>query len=174
MLWTVRSPLTRAALLLGATALLGAVGAGPVAAQSTDPAEASPDPGMHQSDPLAVTGAWARTSHMIGRAGAAFMVITNSGMTDDALVAASTDVAGVVELHQSRMGEDGMMTMVKVDSIPVPAGGEAVLKPGDYHVMLIDLEAPLEEGMVFDLVLDFRSGVSLTIPVTVSADMPME
>ena len=47
------------------------------------------------------------------------------------------------------------MMMQPVVSIPVPAGGMAELKPGGYHIMLIDLVAPLTEGATIDLTLTF-------------------
>ena len=116
---------------------------------------------------LSIEGAWSRPSPMVERAGAAYLRIRNGGKADDALVAAATDVAGVVELHETTEDASGMMAMSPVESVPVPAGGEAVLEPGGYHIMLIDLVAPLEEGTLFDLELTFQSGLTATVPVQV-------
>ena len=60
----------------------------------------SPAPGN-----LTVEGAWARVSPMMDRAGAAYMVIRNSGTTDDALVSVSSAAAAVAELHETK--DDG-------------------------------------------------------------------
>ena len=71
---------------------------------------------------------------------------------DDALVAVTSPAAAVVELHETVPDPStGMMAMQPVVSVPVPAGGMAELKPGGYHVMLIDLVAPLTEGTTIDL-----------------------
>ena len=101
---------------------------------------------------------------MVDRAGAAYMVIRNSGTTDDALVAVTTPAATVVELHETVPTASGEMMMQPVVSIPVPAGGMAELKPGGYHMMLIDLVAPLVEGTTIELTLTFQGGTVLTVP----------
>ncbi len=126
--------------------------------------------------PLTVEGAWARVSPMMGRAGAAYMVIKNSGTTEDALVSVTTPAANIVELHETKDDGSGQMMMSPVEAIVVPAGGMAELKPGSFHVMLIDLVAPLEEGGVVDLVLTFQSGATLDVAAPVGdgpAAIPM-
>jgi periplasmic copper chaperone A len=132
----------------------------------------SPSPGVVEGT-FVVDGAWARPSPMVSRAGAAYMVITNAGSADDALVGASTEAAAFVELHETSAREDGTMAMMPVESIPLPAGGSAVLEPGGLHLMLIDLVAPLEPGAMLDLTLAFESGASLTVPVEVGMPTPM-
>lgn len=61
----------------------------------------------------------------------------------------------------------GMMRMQEVPSIAVPAGGTVMLEPGGYHLMLIDLAAPLTAGQTFDVTLEFSSGEKLVVPVEV-------
>jgi len=60
----------------------------------------------------------------------------------------------------------GMM-MREVESVAIPANGSLLFKPGAYHVMLMDLAAPLVAGETFDLTLTFeRAGdVSVTAEV---------
>ena len=122
---------------------------------------------------LAVESAWARVSPMVDRAGAAYAVIRNSGTTDDALIAVTTPAATVVELHETVPTASGEMMMQPVVSIPVPAGGMAELKPGGYHMMLIDLTAPLVEGSTIELTLTFQGGTVLTVPAEVRSSAPM-
>jgi copper(I)-binding protein len=124
-------------------------------------------PGLSVHDP------WARESMMAELAGAAFMVIHNSTGLDDALVGASSSAAAVVEIHETTMAEDGTMGMAPVAEVPIPAGGDAVLEPGSYHVMLIDLVAPLEVGQVVEIDLEFQSAAPLTVTVPVQAMGPM-
>ena len=95
---------------------------------------------------------------MMELAGAAFMVIVNNTEADDALVGASSPAAETVEIHQTTQAEDGTMAMAPVEEVPIPAGGVAELKPGGYHVMLIDLVAPLVEGEQIELTLEFANG----------------
>jgi hypothetical protein len=167
---TVRNGLLSAATLAASIILAG----GAVAAQDEmgdEPASMSPTEATGSG--LQIMEAWARESPMLDLAGAAYMVIRNGTDADDALVGASSPAAAVVELHLSSMNEEGMMSMNQVTEIPVPAGGEAVLKPGSYHVMLIDLIEPLEAGSEIELALEFMAGDPQTITVPVMAGGPM-
>ncbi|MGD9997797.1 MAG: copper chaperone PCu(A)C [Ilumatobacteraceae bacterium] len=142
---------------------------------------------------IEVTDAWARTSPMVATAGAAYMTIANTGDADDALVKASVDtsIAGTIELHEtvaatadtaggmtgdtSTMATDSgteMMEMRPVDRIVVPAGGFATLAPGGYHVMMIDLVAPLAVGTSIDITLTFEQSGEQTVQVPVRDTAP--
>jgi len=125
------------------------------------------EPGLHVMDP------WARESPMLQLAGAAYMVIHNNTDADDALVGASSPAAEFVELHLSSMDDEGMMSMNQVTEIPIPAHGDAVLKAGSYHVMLIDLVEPLVEGAEVQLELEFMTAEPQTVSAPVRAGMPM-
>jgi periplasmic copper chaperone A len=120
---------------------------------------------------LVAAGAWMRSSPMIDAAGAAYMTITNTGSADDELVDASvpTDVAGLAEIHETAMGEGGMMAMRRVTSIPVPAGQSVELAPGGYHVMVLELVDPLEVGDEVPVTLVFASGIEVTVTAEVRA-----
>jgi copper(I)-binding protein len=124
--------------------------------------------------PLAATAAeappkviepWARAA-LQGRTSAAYMTIENATDTLDRLVAASSPVARVVELH-THMMEGGVMRMRPVTAIEVNPGEPAVLRPGGLHVMLIDLTRPLRAGETIPLNLRFERGgeVTVTVPV---------
>jgi len=106
----------------------------------------SMEPMEHMEAGLHVGDAWARVSPMMDLAGAAYMVIHNSTDADDALIGASSPAAEVTEIHLSSMDDEGMMSMTQVEEIPIPAHDDAVLKPGSYHVMLINLVEPLTEA----------------------------
>ena len=104
----------------------------------------------------------------------AFMLLSNSGETPRQLVGADSPVAKTVELHTHRE-ENGVMKMREVKEITIPAHGETRLKPGSYHVMLIDLKAPLHEGDAVPLTLKFDDGsvLKLVAPVrSIAATMP--
>ena len=103
--------------------------------------------------------------------GAAFMTLKNEGDIDDALVSAQTDVAETVELHESKMDENGVMKMSPVPNIPVPVGDSATLKPGGLHVMLIGLQQELAVGDKFSLTLNFKKAGPQTIQVEVRESM---
>lgn len=69
----------------------------------------------------------------------AFMLIANPGAKDITLVTAESGVAQTVQLH-THINEDGVMKMRQVAGIDVKAKGQTELKPGSFHVMLINLK----------------------------------
>lgn len=91
-----------------------------------------------------------------------FMLIRNAGAEDRQLVKAESPVANIVELH-THFNENGVMKMRAVASIAVKAGGETELKPGSYHVMLIDLKEELKEGGNVPITLKFDDGSSQSL-----------
>ena len=111
---------------------------------------------------------WARATPGRARNGAAFMTLMNHGGSDDRLVGASGEVADRVELH-THIHENGVMKMRPSGPIAIPAGGEAMLKPGSFHVMMIGLKAPLVEGETFPLTLSFEKSGTVTIEVKVES-----
>lgn len=124
------------------------------------------EPGLYVMDP------WTRESPMLDLAGAAYMIIHNSTDVDDALVSVSSPAAESVELHLSSMDDEGMMSMNQVEEIPIPAHADAVLEPGGYHIMLIDLVAPLQEGTEVELDLEFMTADPQTVTAPVMAAAP--
>lgn len=116
--------------------------------------------------PLQVDQPWSRATAASARNGGAYLVVHNAGPDGDRLVAAATTVAGRAELH-THIDDNGVMKMRHVPAIDVPAGGQAVLKPGGFHVMLMELKAPLAEGQRFPLTLTFEKAGSITVEVAV-------
>ena len=103
--------------------------------------------------------------------GAVFMTLMNEGNSDDVLISAESEVAKAVELHESKMNEDGVMKMSPVPNIPVAAGGSATLKPGGLHVMLMGLQKELAVGDTFTVTLNFEKAGPQTIEVEVRESM---
>jgi len=105
----------------------------------------------------------------------AFFVLKNGDDKDHKVVKAESTAAKVTELH-NHISEGGMMKMRPVKEIDIKAKGEAVLKPGSLHVMLIDLKQQLKEGDNVTLKLTFEDNSSkeITAPVRkIQAEMPM-
>jgi copper(I)-binding protein len=77
---------------------------------------------------------------------AAFGTVSNTSSDSIMITAASSPAAGTVELHEV-VDADGSIIMRPVEGgIFVPAQGTQVLEPGGYHLMLMDLPAPIEPG----------------------------
>lgn len=102
---------------------------------------------------VTVTDAWARATVPGQKATGAFMVITAKDLAK--LVAASSPVAGITEIHEMKMDKD-VMRMSPVGALELPAGKAVELKPGGYHVMLMDLKNPLADKANIPLTLTFE------------------
>ena len=117
---------------------------------------------------ITITDAYARTSGMMAKSGAAFMVIENQGSTDDRLIAASADFAKKVELHTHRESTDGVMQMVEVpEGFAVAAGQSHALARGGDHVMFMGLTRSLNQGDVLTVTLTFEKAGEMAIEVPV-------
>ncbi len=174
--------------VIAAGALVSACGS----SDSSDDKSKSSSTTAAAAKTLDVTKAWARTSPSVAGSGAAYMTITNGTGTADALVKASvpTSVAKGAELHETTAGDMGSsttmgrtgstttamgsptMSMHPVSKIEIPAGQTVMLKPGGYHVMLMDLAAPLAAGQTFDITLTFETAGEKTVTATVSDTAP--
>jgi len=119
-----------------------------------------------------VKDAWVRTSVPGQKATGAFMKLTSKEGAK--LVGAASPVAGVVEVHEMKM-EGDVMKMRAVPALDLPAGKTVELKPGGYHVMLLDLKTALKKDSTVPLTLVFKdargvqSRMELKVPVAVSA-----
>jgi copper(I)-binding protein len=102
---------------------------------------------------ISVKDPWVRATVPQQKATGAFMQIESKA--DTRLVEASSPAAGVVEIHEMKM-ENNVMKMRAVNGIDVPAGKAVDLKPGGYHVMLMDLKQQAKEGDTVPVTLVFE------------------
>ena len=118
---------------------------------------------------IEITDTYARASGAKAIAGAAFMMIENTGEEADRLIAAAApDVSKRVELHTHKDMGDGVMKMMEVEEgFEIPAGGNHMLMRGGDHVMFMGLNAPLEQGDMLHVTLTFEKAgdVMVMIPV---------
>ncbi|MFN3988194.1 MAG: copper chaperone PCu(A)C [Rhodocyclaceae bacterium] len=112
-----------------------------------------------------VSDPWVRATVAQQRATGAFMTLT--APADARLVEASSPVAGIVEIHEMLMDKD-VMKMRAIDVLPLPAGQAVELKPGGYHVMLIELKQQMVEGteVPLTLVVEHADGARETLEVS--------
>ena len=102
---------------------------------------------------VTVQDAWVRATVPQQKATGAFMRLTAA--QDMRLVAASSPVAGITEVHEMKM-VDNVMKMRAVPALDLPAGQAVELKPGGYHIMLLDLKQPVAQGASVPLTLVFE------------------
>jgi len=151
------------------------------------------------SSGIKTSGAWARTSPMVAGAGAAYVVIENTGSAADALIGAKSDIAKSTEVHETYAIESekpmestgmggmesptasgmpeasmgtgsGMMGMRPIARLEIPAGGKVELKPGSYHIMLIDLTKELKAGDKVEITLVFEKAGDVKVTADVRAE----
>lgn len=104
---------------------------------------------------LLLTQLWARATPAGAKVGAAYLTIENNGPVPDRLVKLSASI-GKAQLHEMKT-VDGVMTMRPLEGGLIIAPGQKVtLAPGGLHLMLTDLNAPLKEGEMLHVVLQFE------------------
>jgi hypothetical protein len=119
---------------------------------------------------VTVTEPWVRGTVAGQMASGAFMQLKSA--RDAKLVEARSPVAGVVEIHEMAM-ENNVMRMRAIPALPLPAGRSVELKPGGYHVMLMDLKQQLKEGETVPVTLVVESaGKRETIEVKAPVRAP--
>ncbi|EEY99817.1 copper metallochaperone bacterial analog of Cox17 protein [Vibrio sp. RC586] len=101
---------------------------------------------------------------------ALFAEVMNRSDLDRYIVSASTDVAGKVELHDV-IKEGDVMKMRQVEELVVPAKGTLVLQPGSFHIMLLELKKPLQEGESIEVEFTFKNGEKQTVTAPVKKVM---
>lgn len=123
---------------------------------------------------ITIEHAWARPSSQMASGGmggmenltsAAYFTIRNDGPADR-LTDATGDIARSVEIHETKM-DGGMAKMERLTGIDIPANGSVELKPGGYHIMLIQPVRELKAGDTFSITLVFEKAGRKQVPVTV-------
>ncbi|QYJ20576.1 copper chaperone PCu(A)C [Achromobacter sp. ES-001] len=115
-----------------------------------------------------VEDAWVRATVPNQHATGVFMRLTSPEA--GRLIAVESDAAKHVEVHEMAM-QDDVMKMRQVPAIALPAGQPVELKPGGYHVMLIDLARQITPGDHIDvtLIVEDAKQQQHRVPVSVEA-----
>ncbi|MGH1415466.1 MAG: copper chaperone PCu(A)C [Pelagimonas sp.] len=117
---------------------------------------------------IVVMDSYARSAGKSAKAGAAFMVIENTGSEGDRLVSAASDISKKVELHTHKDMGDGVMKMMHVEEgFEIPAGGKHMLMRGGDHVMFMGLNGPMEDGETVKVTLTFEKAGDIVVDIPV-------
>ena len=103
---------------------------------------------------ITISNAWERATVQGQKATGAFMTVTSK--ENAKLVAVSSPVAGIVEIHEMKMEKDVMKMSALPNGLDLPAGKAVELKPGGFHIMLMDLKLPLNKDVALPLTLTFQ------------------
>jgi copper(I)-binding protein len=118
----------------------------------------------------AVSDAWVRATVANQKATGMFATITSThdGMR---LVSANSDIAGVTQIHEMAM-DNGVMRMRELPKgLAIEKDKALELKPGGYHVMLLDLKRAPKVGETVNVTLTFEDGKGQRKDVAVAAEV---
>lgn len=115
---------------------------------------------------IAVEGTWARPG-IEGGNSAAYFLITNFEQEPDTLLSIQSDVAQIVEVHESYQQDNYMAGMREAGKVEIPANSTVKFEQGGLHVMLMQLAKPLSDGDSFEITLNFASHNNITLDIPV-------
>ena len=118
---------------------------------------------------LEITTPWTRATAPTARSGGGFMTITNKGTTADRLVSARSTVSDKVEIHEMQMDGSVMRMRELAKGLDIPPGATVMLKPGSYHIMFMELKAPLAKDAKVPVTLVFEKAGSIDVQLNVQA-----
>lgn len=132
----------------------------------------APATAQHQSvyrlGDLEITEPWTRATPGGAVVAGGFMRIANKGAQPDRLVGGAFSLSKRFEIHEMKM-DGGVMQMRPLDKgLEIPAGATVELKPGGYHVMMIDLTAPVRQGAPLRGALQFEKAGKIEIDFMVA------
>ena len=119
-----------------------------------------------QAEAFAIEDAWVKAAD--SGMSAAFGELENASGEDIVVVAASSEVSPMIELHETVADDAGEMVMQEIDGgFVIPAEGTYLLEPGGNHIMLMGLEQPMLAGeeVTFTLTFADDSTAEFTAPV---------
>jgi periplasmic copper chaperone A len=118
---------------------------------------------------LAIGQPWARATPRGAAVAGGYLTITNKGPAADRLMGGSTVVANRFELHSMAI-EDGVARMRPVEGgVEIKPRQTVELQPGGFHIMLVGLKQPLQQGERVKGTLLFEKAGKVDVEFTVVA-----
>lgn len=104
--------------------------------------------------------------------GTCYMTVKNFGATADRLSAATSSVSGRVEFHEMRVSDGIMKMRPLLSGVEIPARTTVDFHARGYHVMLLELKAPLRAGTRIGGSLIFARSGSVPVEFRVESAWP--
>lgn len=123
----------------------------------------------YKAGSVEITRPWSPATAKGAPVAAGYVKITNVGTIPDRLVGGSSAVAGRVEIHQMATVDSVMRMRPLKDGLEIKPGETVELKPGSYHLMLMDLKQPLQQGQRVKGTLKFEKAGSIDVEFAVEA-----
>jgi copper(I)-binding protein len=122
-----------------------------------------------KAGPLEIDHAWSRATPKGAKVGGGYLTIKNTGTDPDRLVGGTTSAAGKLEIHEMSMDKGVMKMRPVTDGVVIKPGETVELKPGSFHIMMMDLKQPFERGKPFKASLTFEKAGPVEVEFTVVA-----
>jgi len=123
----------------------------------------------YKAGSLEIKHPWSRATPKGATVAGGYLKIINTGTTPDRLVGGSTEVAGKFEIHEMSMDGSIMRMRQLENGVALAPGATVELKPGGYHVMFMQLKAPLKKGERVPIVLVFEKAGRIPVDMQVEA-----
>ena len=146
---------------------LAAAGALALAGCSSDSASTTESSAPATDAAVTVTDAWipqpaSDTSAMFG-------MVSNSGSEAVSITGGSAPDVGMVQVHEFvKEGNKEVMQEVP-GGLEIPAGGSVELKPGSYHIMMMEVSADWQVGDEVPVTLEFTNNETVEVTAVVKA-----
>lgn len=95
-----------------------------------------------------------------------FGTLHNPTDKDLVLTSADVDVDARAEMHETVQDAGASVMQEAKGGLTIPAGGTLELKPGSYHIMLMELAEPVKIGQDITLTLHFEDGTTAEVTAT--------
>lgn len=119
---------------------------------------------------ITIQDAWIRPAAANANSAIFFEILNKSGIADT-LLSAQSNLAEIVELHETYKKENDMMGMREVHKVVIPANGIVKFKPLGLHAMLIGVLKDIRLGEHHEVALVFKSAGAIKVKAVVR-DMP--
>lgn len=112
---------------------------------------------------LEINHPWTRATAPSARSGGGFLTIVNKGDVPDRLISARSDASEKVEIHEMKMDGNIMRMRELEKGLELSPGATVLLKPGGYHIMFMELKAPMTKGTKVPVTLVFERAGSIVV-----------
>jgi copper(I)-binding protein len=123
----------------------------------------------YTAGPIGIDRPWTRATPKNAPVAGGYLKITNTGTTPDRLTGGSAEVAKRFEIHEMKL-DGGVMKMRELrDGLTIAPGATVELKPGSYHIMMMNLSRPLTQGEKVKGSLTFEKAGKVDVEFAVEA-----
>jgi copper(I)-binding protein len=123
----------------------------------------------YKAGSLVINHPWTRATPKSATVAGGYLKITNTGGAPDRLIGGSADVSNKFEVHEMSM-DGGVMKMRELkNGIEIPPGASVELKPGSYHIMMLNLAHPLAKGDKVKASLTFEKAGKVDVDFAIEA-----